>query len=148
MYSERSEKLFVPVQRNAFESPDRDLIQQYDAETLSPGDKAAFEKMGLITSRDLAPGPLVVVSTGASGSVGTGISVQFSRTIEKEYTMINGKKETIDYKKLQKPKYAGLDLDWGKARRSYLSYTLDQPLGFTTLTDTSLQPATFTVLFE
>ena len=63
MYTEPSRdpgKLFVPVQPSAFESPDRDLIQKYDKGELSHGDKLAFEKIGLITSRQLAPGPTEV----------------------------------------------------------------------------------------
>ena len=150
IYSELSGdpgKLFVPVQPSAFESPDRDLIQKYDKGELSLGDKLAFEKMGLITSRQLAPGPAEVqeLITSASADIPSmgSVSYKVSGNTSKEYTLISGKRETIDYKKLQKPKYDQLDLDWGHARRAYFSSISKSPFSSETQ-----QLATFTVLFE
>lgn len=154
MYTELSGdpgKLFVPVQPSAFESPDRDLIQKYDKGELSHGDKLAFEKIGLITSRELAPGPTEVREfTTSVGANVTGLgSYKASRTTSKEYTLIDGKRDTIDYKKLQKPKYDQLDLDWGHARRAYFSSISNPPFSLGAVLDVrTRQLATFTVLFE
>jgi hypothetical protein len=156
MYTELSGdpgKLFVPVHPSAFESPDRDLIQKYDKGELSHGDKLAFEKIGLITSRQLAPGPTEVreirTSIGADTSMGGNIGVSLSYEVSKEYTFIDGKRDTIDYKKLQKPKYDQLDLDWGHARRAYFSSISKSPFSPGAVLDVRTQQlATFTVLFE
>ncbi len=142
-------KFLVPVHRTAFESPDRDLIIQFDSGKLSASDKAAFEKMGLITTRELAPGPIQTVETSRSMGVQVGVgsgqaSFQRSTNTSREYTLIDGKRETIDYKKLQKPKYERLDLDWGRARQTYFSYAYNQQ----GIGAESRVPATFTVLFE
>ena len=137
------------MHRTAFESPDRDLIQQFDSGKLSSSDQAAFEKMGLITTRELVPGPIQTVETSRSmggqvGVAGVQASFQKSTNISREYTLIDGKRETIDYKKLQKPKYERLDLDWGHARQTYFSYAYNQQ----GIGAESRVPATFTVLFE
>jgi hypothetical protein len=115
-----STKLIVPVHPGSFENPDRNLIQQYDKGTLPLGEKLAFERMGLITARELAPGPTELVQTtmqvGANLSINlpsitvdTGFSASFSRN--SEYTIVNGKKVRIDYKKLQTKKFAEVNLD-------------------------------------
>lgn len=140
-------KLFVPVQRTAFENPDRDLIQQFDSGRLSKSDKSAFEKMGMITSQELAPGPTQTVEISRSlgrhvGVAGVQASFQKSTNLSREYTLIKGKRETIDYKKLQKLKYERIDLDWGHARQAYFSYSFNMR-GISTETRI---PATFTVL--
>jgi hypothetical protein len=115
--SENPEKIFLPVQRSAFENPDRDLIQQYDNSKLSQADASAFKRMGLITSRELAPGPTVLVKTkktiGGNLSLGASLRASLERSVSspKKYTLIKGRKETIDYRKLQKPKYDQLNLD-------------------------------------
>jgi hypothetical protein len=168
IFDYQGKKLWVPVNRVAFGSPDRELIQQYDRGELPQDDKLAFEKMGLITGLSLAPGPTESVESTQSlggnvnfsvgkavGPVTIGPSFQRTTTTSKEYTVIDGKRETIDYKKLQKSKYDKLNLDWGHARKWYLSFAVsgikgsaavgsvrDDPFGFST------GPATFTVLFE
>lgn len=91
-------KLFVPVQRTAFESPDRDLIQQFDSGRLSKSDKSADEKMGMITSQELAPGPTQTVEISASlgghvGVAGVQASFQKSTNLSREYTLIEGKRD-------------------------------------------------------
>lgn len=147
-------KIFVPVKRTAFESPDRDLILQYDEGKLAHGDKLAFEKMGLITIAHLAPGPTAVVETtvGANmtiGVAGTGAGASFQKKSSKEYTLIDGKRETINYKMLQKPKYNQLNLDWGHARKEYFSSISEKSLDAGAWHAREIpQPATFTVLFE
>ena len=144
-------KLFVPVERTAFEYPDRDMIQKYDKGTLSQGNRSAFEKMGLITSHELAPGPTEIVETTKKRDLNVsfkapGVSVgggfNQGSTTTKAYTVIDGKRERIDYIKLQKPKYDQLDLDWGKARQEYFSSISDQPFG----PEATL--AKFTIQFE
>jgi hypothetical protein len=147
------ETIFVPVQRTAFETPDRQLIQGYDNGTLSPGDQSAFEKMGLITSRELAPGPaeraettktrVINPSVQVRGVSVGGMSVQVSTSSSKgEYTLIGNKRVRIDYKKLQE-KYNQLDLDWGHARQACFSSVLEQPFG-----GAGGILATFTIQFE
>lgn len=124
---ERSGDLFVPVQRNAFGSPDRDLIEQFDNGRLSKSEMFAFEKTGIITLNSMTS---VMVGTLENMSLGS--------------TDIGSKKEKINYKKLQKSKYEGLDIDWGLVLPHYFTSTFHQDgLG----ADSRRLPI-FTVLFE
>ena len=151
VYAKQSKTLFVPVQGSAFDSDDRNLIQQYDNGKLGHHDREAFEKMGLITSDRLAPGPTQTIEkTKALGFSGTAafspldFQISASKRTTTEYTIIDGKKERVDYQMLQKPKYKQLDLDWGHARQTYFSSIYDQR----GVNMESRVPATFTVLFE
>ena len=78
-----------------------DIISGYDYGSLDVADKEAFEKMGLVSRRDFAPGPNVIPANKKS----------------LELSVVNGKKTRVDYKMLQTEPFKSTPLDWTRCRR-------------------------------
>ena len=135
----------TPVQCSS--SATLDLIRAYDSgdrNKLSELDRKSFETMGFISTTDFAPGPNVQsvsksrevgFSVGGIGGIG-GMGVSKTTESTTEYIEIAGKKERIDYKKLQKPPFNKAPLEWDRCQRQLL-----WPVE-------GLQTPTFTIIFE
>lgn len=130
----------------------RSLITAYDGRSIPAEVRDAFEKMGIISVEEFAPGPnlqTVITSKGYNSEVsviglktiGLKASSSFQKTTEVQYTVVGGKKVRIDYKKLQKEPYKSAPLDWDRCREEIALKAERSGPGFP-------NAQTFTVVFE